>query len=148
MRFSTTMEYAIHGLIYLARVPPSKTVLVSDVAAATGVSEGYLRKVFQQLARSGILASQRGARGGFRLVRDARLISLKDVVESIDGSLPVYTCLKVLRGCRLTVSCPVHEAFEKARLRMAEVLEAVSIKDLLVDIARKQPAPAWLKVTA
>ncbi|MFW6181285.1 MAG: RrF2 family transcriptional regulator, partial [Spirochaetota bacterium] len=91
MRFSTGLEYAIHGLVYLATVPPGKAVLISEVASAIGVSETYLRKVFQQLSRSGILHSQRGVGGGFWLAREPGEITLKDVVDAIDGSLPVYT---------------------------------------------------------
>lgn len=148
MKFSTSIEYAIHGLVYLSRAPTGKSVLIRDIAKAISAPEAYLRKVFQQLSRRGILISQRGARGGFQLTRDPEHINLKDVVEAIDGSLPMYSCLKVVRGCRLTLPCPVQEAFAKARLKMAEVLEATSIQDLLDDISQRQPVVAWLKVIA
>jgi len=147
MKFSTSIEYAIHGLIYLAKAPAGTPVLTSEIGKATSVPEAYLRKVFQQLGRSGMVTSQRGARGGFRLARDPGQITLRDVVESIDGSLPMYTCLKDLRGCTLGLPCPVQSAFEEARQRMAEVLEATSIKDLLVDITRQEPVVEWLQVT-
>ena len=146
MRFTTSIEYAIHGLIYLAKVPMGTAVLISNIAEATRVSEASLRKVFQQLSRCGILISQRGARGGFRLARDSEQINLKDVVEAMDGSLPAYSCLKVLRGCSLGMPCPVQEAFKKARLQMGEVLAATSIKDLLDNISQQQPTVEWLKV--
>ena len=106
-----------------------------------------MRKVFQQLCRCGILTSKRGALGGFRLARGAAQITLKDVVEGMDGSLPSYSCLKALRDCSLGMRCPVQAAFEKARLKMGTVLEATSIRDLLADISQQQPAAAWLKVT-
>ena len=147
MKFSASIEYAIHGLIYLARTTPGSLVLIKNIGDATKVPEAYLRKVFQQLARSGIVFSQRGARGGFRLAGDPGQITLKDIVESIDGSLPVYTCLNELRGCSLSRPCPVHAAFEDAQARMAEVLEATSIKDLLVDITRQEPVAEWLQVS-
>lgn len=148
MKFSTSIEYAIHGLIYLAKVLPGRTALISDIAKATRVPEAYLRKVFQRLGRSGIVISQRGARGGFRLSRDSQQINLKEVVESIDGSLPMYSCLKVRRGCSLGLPCPVHKTFEDARRQMGEVLEATSIADLLKDITRQEPMVEWLQVTS
>ena len=147
MKFSTSIEYAIHGLIYLAKAPAGRPVLTSEIGRATSVPEAYLHKVFQQLGRSGLVTSQRGARGGFRLSRDSNQITLKDVVESIDGSLPIYTCLRELRGCSLGLPCPVQSAFEEARQRMAEVLEATSISDLLVDIGRQEPVVQWLQVS-
>ena len=147
MKFSTSIEYAVHGLIYLAKAPAGRPVLTSEIGKATSVPEAYLRKVFQQLGRSGLVTSQTGARGGFRLSRDASQISLRDVVEGIDGSLPLYTCLREIRGCNVHLPCPVQSAFEEARRRMAEVLEATSIKDLLVDITRQEPVAEWLQVS-
>lgn len=148
MRFSTSIEYAIHGLIYLANSPKGTSVMITNVARATKVPEAYLRKVFQQLTRGGILLSKRGMNGGFYLDRDPREITLKDIVEAIDGSLPIYSCLRTTRRCGLATPCPVHEAFEQARLRMAEVLEATSVKDLLEDISRKTSTASWLDVMA
>jgi Rrf2 family protein len=142
------MEYAIHGLVYLAKMPPDKPVLVSDIASSIGVPEPYLRKVFQQLSRGGVITSQRGARGGVRLARDPARITLKDIVEVMDGALPTYSCLSTLRNCRLSAPCPVHEAFEEARKKMAEVLETVSVKNLLDDISRSRPVAEWLTISA
>ena len=147
MKFSTSIEYAIHGLIYLAKAVPGSLVLTTEVGSATAIPEPYLRKVFQQLCRSGLVDSQRGARGGYRLARDPGQISLKDVVESIDGSLPTYTCLRDNRSCTLGAPCPVHGAFEEARQRMEEVLEAASIEDLMEDIVSREPVVEWLPVS-
>ena len=143
MKFTTSVEYAIHGLLYLATMPPGQTVLVTEVAQAIGVPESYLRKVFQQLSRRGVLASQRGARGGFRLARDAESITLKDVVEAVDGSLPVYSCLRTARSCGLATPCAVQRAFDNAQQKMADVLDDTSIEDVLGDIPRKETA-GWL----
>lgn len=147
MKFSTSIEYAIHGLIYVAKADPGSRVLTKDISAAIRVPEPYLRKVFQQLGRSGVVTSQRGANGGFRLARDPNQITLRDIVEGIDGSLPAYTCLNELRGCSLALPCPVHAAFEEARERMAEVLEATSVGDLIADITAREPVAEWLSVS-
>ncbi len=148
MKFSTSIEYAIHGLVYLAEASAAGTTLISDIARAIGVPEAYLRKVFQQLVRSGIVTSKRGVRGGFCLAREPELITLKDVVEAIDGSMPLYSCLRLQRGCRLSQDCPVREVFEEARQRMAEILAATSIKDLLNDLSKQQNEVTWLKIKA
>jgi len=150
MNFSLSIEYAIHGLVYLASAGadsarPGSTTLVGDIAKATRVPESYLRKVLQLLARAGLVASHRGVRGGFSLARPAAAITLKDVVEAIDGGLPAYTCAKAARGCSLDEACPVSAAFAAAREKMAEVLDATTIRDLAQGIARR--SGSWLKVT-
>ena len=121
MKFSNSIEYAIHALVYLARKPTESPVLVADVAKTISVSETYLRKVFQQLSRSSIVNSQRGAKGGFLLARPATAITLKDIVESIDGELPTFTCLKIKRHCSMQLDCAVHRAFAEAKQKMADV---------------------------
>jgi len=152
VKFSTSVEYAIHGLMYLSKAPADAlrggTVLIADIAEATKIPEAYLRKVFQQLSRSGIVTSQRGARGGFSLARPPERITLKDVVEAIDGFLPVYSCLRLQRKCTLDDNCPVKEVFHEARRKMGEVLDAKSIKDVLKEIDKHKQEAVWLRSTA
>ncbi len=143
MQFSTSIEYAVHGLIFMADRPPG-AVLVGDIARAIKAPESYLRKVLQQLARRGLLVSHRGVRGGFSLARDAQRISLRDVVEAVDGSLPLWCCVKEKQRCSET-PCPVSAAFETARRKMAESLERATIASLARSVARR--ADGWLAVT-
>lgn len=145
MRFSTSIEYAVHALVFLSVHDGNGAVLVGDVAGAIKVPDSYLRKVFQLLARGGLVSSHRGAKGGFTLAREPERITLKDVVEAVDGSLPVYSCMKTRRKCVAVDPCPVSSAFEEARGRMAEVLDATTLRDLARGIARR--SPGWIKVT-
>ena len=148
MKFSSSIEYAIHSLIYISRNGGAAPVLVADVARAINVSETYLRKVFQQLVRTGLLMSQRGVNGGFFFSRPASEITLKDVVEAVDGSLPSYICMRKQKRCSISLDCPVKREFARAQARMAEVLDATSIKELDVEIAESIEAPNWIRVHA
>ena len=143
MQFSTSIEYAVHGLIYITD-RPAGAVLVGDIARAIKAPESYLRKVLQQLVRGGLLSSHRGVRGGFSLARDAGSISLRDVVEAVDGSLPTWCCLKEKQRCG-EAPCPVSAAFDEARKKMAESLEQTTIGSLARRVARR--ADDWLAVT-
>jgi len=144
VQFSTSIEYAIHGLVYLAAAKSDSAVLVNDIAAAIRVPESYLRKVLQLLGRGGLVASHRGVKGGFTLARDPKEITLKDVVEAIDGTLPFYACAKTTRKCTIVEACPVSSAFSAARRKMAEALDETSIHALASGISRR--SGSWLKV--
>ena len=146
MKFSSSIEYAIHGLVFLTGVPAGRAVQLPDVAGAINVPESYLRKVFQQLTRGGVLGSQRGAHGGFFLLRGPDSITLKDIVEVIDGSLPAYGCIRERRQCGITLNCPVKNVFEEARAKMAEVLDATTIKDLRDELESNRHEVDWLSV--
>ncbi len=146
MNFSLSTEYAVHGLISLSQSSSGKTVLLSEIAEAVKVTESYLRKVFQLLSKRGIVVSRRGAKGGYFLARKSEQISLKDVVEAIEGSSCLYNCLMVQRECSIFENCPVRDVFEKASERMFEVLEETSIADLADAILKGQDRNSWLRV--
>ncbi len=148
MQFSMSLEYAIHGLVFLARTPEKPAVLLDDLAAAIRVPKEYMRKVFQQLARKRLVTARRGVKGGYRLSRPPEELTLKEVVEALEGSLPLYNCLSVQRQCGLSPSCPVQRTFLLAGEKMAEVLQAVSIQDLAREIKENRSEHSWLKVTA
>ena len=143
-----SIEYAIHGLVYLARSPSDKSILLATIASVIQVPREYMRKIFQMLTKSRIVTAQRGAKGGYRLARSASEITLKDVIEAIDGSLPIYSCLKDRRNCKLGKYCPVKKSFDEASRKMSEVLEGTSIQDVTNKIMGRNAELSWLKVTA
>ena len=124
MQFSVSIEYAIHGMIYLARAAGEKAVLLADIASAIKVPKEYMRKIFQMLTRARLVAGRRGAGGGYRLALPADELTLRQVVEAVEGSLPLYGCLHMRRQCELALSCPVQKAFDAARQKMAEAMSA------------------------
>jgi Rrf2 family protein len=147
MQYSRSIEYAIHGLVYLAGDSTGNSVLLSDIAKVARVPREYMRKVFQLLSRANIVTAQRGAGGGYRLARSASEITLQDVVETVEGSLPLYNCLQMRRGCGLSECCPVKEVFDEARQRMSEVLRGTTIQEVNRKVASLGEARSWLKVT-
>ena len=143
MKHTNGVEYAIHGLAYMAKAP-GRTVLLRDAAEAIRVPESYLRKVFQALTRGGIVRSQRGARGGYALTRDPTEITLRQVVEAVEGPAVEYFCLREERGCGLHRRCLVRRTFLEAATRMAEVLDGVSVEDIAHDAALPVGGAPWM----
>lgn len=121
---------------------------MGDIAAAVKVPKEYLRKIFQQLTRKRLVVARRGARGGYRLARPPAELALKDVVEAVEGELPVYSCLRLNRHCGLATRCPIKKAFAEAGEKMAGVLQAVSLADISRELTANRREHPWLKVTA
>lgn len=142
MRFSKSTELAIHSLWQLA-VKQSNLLLVSEMAGKQHVSESYLAKVFQKLARQGLVRSTRGKRGGFKLAREPKEISMAQVVRAIESDKSYYDCQDKQRFCAGRPDCPVREVFEEAEKRMFGVLESTSLADL-VKRARSEDRKAWI----
>ena len=131
MKFSRSTELAIHGLWMLARKRP-ELLLISEMVEAQGASQSYLAKVFQRMARSGLVNSTRGKRGGFTLARSPKSISIADVVRAIEADEPIYDCLHDRRGCKGNSDCMLRDAFFEVEKVMYTMLEKTSLADLLV----------------
>jgi Rrf2 family protein len=110
---STTSQYALRALIYIAGLPDGSTVLSRDLAGATQVPPNYLSKVLLALRNAGLLHSTRGAGGGYRLNKPADHIYLIDVVELFEGSKAKPTCLLNHRQCSDATPCNAHRVWRE-----------------------------------
>ncbi len=130
MHISISTEYAIHSILYMVVHQDHPIILVSDIAHALKIPESYLAKVFRNLAKTGLIRSFRGAKGGYSIGRSPEKITLKDVVKAVEGDTPIYQCLAERRGCHGQDVCKVIEAFETAEEHFYDQLEKVNFKDL------------------
>jgi Rrf2 family protein len=134
MQLSLSTEYAIHSLFYLAMQDKAKLTLVSDVAKAQNISESYLAKVFQTLSKAGLIKSYRGAKGGYLLAKEPNKISLRKIVETMEGNSPIYICDDHKRKCNLLGDCLISHVMTEAEEKMFEVLDQTSLADLLTNL--------------
>jgi len=85
MIYSRSAEYAIRSFVYLARIPDGKFAMARHIAQEEKIPAHFLAKILQELARKGMLSSNRGPSGGFALRVPASQIRLLDLVEALDG---------------------------------------------------------------
>ena len=91
LRISEAAVLAVHTVALLGG--REEVLTTREIAGFLAASEAHLSKVLQRLAKSGIVRSVRGPRGGFRLAGDAGEITLLEVYEAIDGPLEEGKCL-------------------------------------------------------
>jgi Rrf2 family protein len=132
---SKTGEYALRAVVYIVTEGKGASMRANEIAEALSVPANYLSKTLHQLARAGILSSERGPRGGFRLARSPEDLSLADVLEPLDPTWLECGCLLGLPRCSEDHSCQLHERWKKVRepvrlffqeTTLAEVLRAPS----------------------
>jgi len=146
MQFSVGCEYAIHGLLYLALQPADEVVLVTDIATAQHLPVSYLAKVFQYLAKAGLVKSFRGARGGYMLAQPPEKITLRQITQAIEGASPIYSSLSSRRECALEADCLIREAFSKAEESLYHELEKVTLQEMVERARRLRSRMKWLQV--
>jgi Rrf2 family protein len=147
MQFSIGCEYAVHGLLFLAMRERDEVVLVSDIAKAQNLPESYLAKVFQSLARAGLLKSFRGAKGGFQLGRLPEEITLRDVTLAVEGSAPLFKPLSQKRDCQFEADCLIRAAFKKAETSLFTELEKVTLKQMVDKARAAGDRLKWLNIS-
>ena len=85
MRLSARVDYALRAMTELAAANAPRTV--DQLSAAQHIPNKYLESILGELRRDGLLRSQRGPEGGYRLARPAEAISIADVIRALDGEL-------------------------------------------------------------
>ena len=132
-------EYAIRAMTYLTKRPVGEISSLHDVGVEQDIPESFLAKIFQNLVHADLVVSQRGAHGGFSLARPAAAITVREVVEAIDGPIALNGCVLRPGDCRRSGDCRMHEVWVLAQERMMDVLDEVTLDDL---VAAPSPARA------
>ena len=105
LRLSKLTDYAVVVLVRLSRGDRVQTS--PGIAATTGIPEPTVAKVLKTLAAGGLVASQRGARGGYRLTRPLAAIPVADVIAAVDGPIALTACVEGSTGeCEAQCSVP------------------------------------------
>ena len=123
-------EYAIRGMIFLARQPAGNMVLINDIATAAEAPVSFLAKIFQAFAKSGLVNSARGSGGGFTLSRPAAEITLRQVVEVAEGPIIPNRCLLEDDLCGNQDCCKVHGVWRQVQRQVVDVLDQVTLAEI------------------
>jgi Rrf2 family protein len=130
LALNQTTSYAVLALSCLARDEASWHRL-REISGCIGVPPPYLAKVLHGLARSGIVETKRGYKGGYRLGRTARAIRLMDVVRAVESSRVEGRCMLGLAECSDERACPAHGFWKVRRSEIVAYLEEMTLVALL-----------------
>lgn len=107
--FSQACKYAIRASLYLAaHARNGERAGVKEVATELNVPQPYLSKILQQLSKQHLISSVKGPHGGFHMTENNLTVSLKDIVECIDGPDVFNSCVLGLPVCSSKNPCPLH----------------------------------------
>jgi len=129
---SQKAKYAIRALIALAEIGPGETLQIADIAEAQSIPKKFLEQILLELKRRGLVASRRGAHGGYALLKPAQAITFTEVLRIMDGPIAPLPCLsetayRRCEDCPSESACSVRRAFSAVADAQREVLDATTI---------------------
>ena len=131
MRLTSFSDYAVVLLAAAARHPADARLSATMLAEETHIPLPTAQKLTGRLAAAGLLATSRGAGGGFRLARSAPDISLADIVEAVEGPIALATCVDMSRhDCALEGACAVRPHMGIVNDVVRGALASVSLEQL------------------
>lgn len=131
LRLSKLTDYAVVVLVRLSGTDGMQTS--PGIAAATGIPEPTVAKVLKTLATSGLVTSQRGARGGYRLNRPLAAIPIADVIAAIDGPIALTACVEGSTSeCEFKEFCPMRGRWDPVNDAIQTALSRITLAEMQV----------------
>jgi len=130
LRMSKLTDYATVILAHLSH-SDGELHTAADVAARTGIALPTASKLLKSLTRAGLVASVRGAQGGYQLARAAEEISAADVIDALEGPVAITACSSADIQCDLESVCRVSSAWQRINSAIRLALRDVSLAQLM-----------------
>ncbi len=132
--FSRQCEYALQGILYMAAQPHESYTNIIEISDRLGIPMPFLGKTFQLLVQAKILQSQKGPKGGFRLAKAPDEVALFHVVDAIDGTDFLTSCVLGFPECSGRNPCPMHNEWGPLRDRVYQMIAKKTIADVAREI--------------
>ena len=148
MHISARADYAVRAMIALAAVEPAMTTSEA-LASAQALPRKFLEAILADLRRGGLVQSQRGAEGGYRLARPASEITVADIMRAVEGPLAEVRGLRPERAAYEGSAELLQTVWVAVRASLRSVLEHVTLADFVrgempAEVVRLTEAPdAW-----
>lgn len=132
MLFTKASEYALLSMIYIAK--NGKECDIKTISKELKISKSFLAKIFQNLAKDGILISQKGAKGGFLLIKKPSEISLKSIIQSAEKKTNfIFECSQNRCDCPSNrgENCQIWDIFSHLQIKLDKFLDEITLENIM-----------------
>lgn len=135
MKLSTKGRYGLRALLDLAQYSQIEPVSISSIAAREGISERYLEQLMALLKKAGLVKSIRGAGGGYVLAKEAKDISVGDILRALEGNIEPVECpaFHETEGCNAAGGCVTKYVWKKINESINQTVDEMRLDTLLLE---------------
>jgi Rrf2 family protein len=127
MKLSTRGRYGVRLMLELALHYGEGPIMLKDIAERQGISEKYLWQLINPLKTTGLVNSLRGSRGGYALGKAPEAISLKAILQILEGPLCLVDCVDNPELCKRSPSCISRDIWGEASKNMQQTLQDTTL---------------------
>ena len=130
MKISTRGRYGLRILLDLALHDNGSPRMIRDIAGSQRISEKYISRLIIDLRRAGMVKSIRGSRGGYRIARYPKNLTVLDVIEVMEGPVSLIDCVTT-ECCDRQRGCAVRSIWCDMNNQIRSALAAVTLQDVI-----------------
>ena len=143
MKITYRGDYALKAIFQLALRHYEEgdgIMSISDIARRGDMPTKFLEQILLALRKGGLVKSKRGIKGGFSLARNAKDITVGEVVRFIEGPIEPISCVKEdkYKGCKDMASCIFREVWQEVALATSKVVDNLTLADLILRYKEKK----------
>ena len=131
MKLSTRSQYGVRLMLALAQSYGKGYIYLKDIARSEGISEKYLSLITIPLKGVGLINASRGARGGYALARPPSEVTLKEIVDVLEGDSCLVDCMKDISACPRVPICASRDIWMLLGGKIAETLNSFTLERLV-----------------
>ncbi len=137
MHVSTKGRYGLRILLDVAMHETKGPVALRDIAQRQDLSQKYLWQVINPLKVAGLLRATRGAHGGYVLAKSPKRISIRDIVDILEGPVCIVGCVQSPGTCERSEDCTARDAWAEIENRLKETMDGITLQYLLDQQAKR-----------
>lgn len=131
MKMSTRGRYGIKAMLELALVYDNEMMSVRSIAQKQNISELYLEQLFSVLKKADLVKSVRGAKGGYSLTRTPKEITIKDIIDALEGPVNISDCVGKNTNCDNLDRCATRVLWVKITDAIDNIFASVTLQDII-----------------
>ena len=130
MKLSTRGKYGLYAMYYLAVHAGEGPQPLQDISTV-GVPKQYLEQILGNLRRAGLVSTVRGAQGGYQMAGESENITLRDIIDAVEGPIELSECAQTEHACKRAGTCPVRWVWQQVTDSINHELEKIKLSDML-----------------
>lgn len=131
LQFTKEVDYGIQLISALAKLKKGELLSLRKFADETTISFLFLQRIAKKLREIGLIISVKGAQGGYKLNKDFKKITVKEIVESLEGECAVANCLKKDFCCGKGDSCCSKKVFKAVNDKIIKYLAELKLSEVV-----------------